>query len=229
MPEYSHVSIDATGRALPLMLLRAKPTLASEEEEANVPPAAISDEVLLQGVRNGDAEAALTLYRRYARLAFTIGFRILKDEGEAEDLAQDMFLRLCAEGATFDGAKGSARTWIIQMLYRRAFDRRAYLHRRHFYSGTDLEQHTNTVVEGRSPEDGMIDRLTAHQLKKAFSELSDRQRETLEAFFFEGLTFAEIAERSGEDVKNVRHHYYRGLERLRQLARQMMRTRKIGR
>jgi RNA polymerase sigma-70 factor (ECF subfamily) len=68
----------------------------------------------------------------------------------------------------------------------------------------------------------MIDRLTAHQLKSAFSELSDRQRETLEAFFFEGLTFAEIAERSGEEVQNVRHHYYRGLERLRQSVRKMV-------
>jgi RNA polymerase sigma-70 factor (ECF subfamily) len=49
----------------------------------------------------------------------------------------------------------------------------------------------------------------------------------LELFFFEGLTLTEIAERSNEDVKNVRHHYYRGLEQLRQLARQMTRNEKI--
>jgi RNA polymerase sigma-70 factor (ECF subfamily) len=115
------------------------------------------------------------------------------------------------------------------MIYRRAFDRRAYLHRRQFYSGTDTEARTNTVGGRGNPEDEMIDRLTVRQLKTAFKELSDRQRETLEMFFFEGLKFAEIAERSSEDVKNVRHHYYRGLERLRQLVRQMMRTRNISR
>lgn len=219
--------MDATGRAISLALLRAKPTVASEEADATE-PSRVADEKLLEGIRNGDEVAALALYRRYARLAFSIGYRVLQDEGEAEDLTQDMFLRLCGEAATFDSAKGSARTWIIQMLYRRAFDRRAYLHRRRFYSGTDLEQYTNTVVEGSKSEDGMIERLTAHQLKTAFSELTERQRETLEAFFFEGLTFAEIAERSGEDVKNIRHHYYRGLDRLRQLARQMMRVRKFG-
>lgn len=201
----------------------------SEQSDAASASSSLRDEELLSKVQDRDLGAALTLFRRYDRLALSIGYRVLQDEGEAEDLAQEIFLRLCSEVGTFDSAKGSARTWIIQMIYRRAFDRRAYLHRRQFYAGTDPEAHTNTLVGRRDLEEDMIDRLTVAQLKTAFSELSDRQRETLEAFFFEGLNFAEIAERSGEDVKNVRHHYYRGLERLRKLARQMVRTRKFGR
>lgn len=220
--------IDGTERALTLPLIRAEHTLASEESESAAVPSTITDEELLERIRNRDEIAALVLFRRYDKLAYSVGYRVLQDEGEAEDLAQEIFIRLCSEVASFDSAKGSARTWIIQMIYRRAFDRRAYLHRRQFYSGTDVEARTNTVGGRRSPEDEMIDRLTVRQLKTAFSELSDRQRETLEMFFFEGLKFAEIAERSGEDVKNVRHHYYRGLERLRQLVRQMMRTRNIS-
>lgn len=221
--------MDAIERALSLPLIRAKHTLAREESEGATEPSTVTDEQLLEHICKRDEASALTLYRRYSRLAFSVGYRVLQNEGEAEDLAQDMFLRLCAEAGTFDGAKGSARTWIIQMIYRRAFDRRAYLRRRNFYSGTDAREYTNTVVEGRNSEDDMIDRLTVQQLKTAFSDLSDRQRETLEAFFFEGLIFAEIAERSGQDVKNVRHHYYRGLERLRQLVRHMMRAGKISR
>jgi RNA polymerase sigma-70 factor (ECF subfamily) len=116
---------------------------------------------------------------------------------------------------------------MIQMIYRRAFDRRAYLTRRHFYSGTDRQERTNAVAQGNKPEIDMIERLTAQQLKAAFSHLNDKQRKTLELFFFEGLTLTEIAERSNEDVKNVRHHYYRGLERLRQLVRQMSRNEKV--
>jgi RNA polymerase sigma-70 factor, ECF subfamily len=83
-------------------------------------------------------------------------------------------------------------------------------------------------MEEKCLENEMVDRLTGQQLKIAFSELTDRQRQTLEAFFFQGLSFAEIATQQGEDVRNVRHHYYRGLERLRQLTRQGMRGRKIG-
>jgi RNA polymerase sigma-70 factor (ECF subfamily) len=190
---------------------------------------ACSDEQLLERIRNRDKESALNLFRRYSKLAFSIGHKILQDEGEAEDLAQEIFIRLCCEVKSFDGAKGSARTWIIQMIYRRAFDRRAYLHRRHFYLGTDTQDGTNTHDGRKSLEDDIIERLTGQQLKAAFSQLTDRQRETLEMFFFEGLRFSEIAERTGEDIKNVRHHYYRGLERLRQVARQMLRTRKTDR
>ena len=116
---------------------------------------------------------------------------------------------------------------MIQMIYRRAFDRRAYLHRRHFYSGTEVQKCTNAVAERNNLERDMIEWLTAQQLKAAFTQLTDKQRKTLEMFFFEGMTLSEIAERSNEDVKNVRHRYYRGLERLRQLARQVMRNEKV--
>ncbi|HEY9713778.1 MAG TPA: sigma-70 family RNA polymerase sigma factor [Chroococcales cyanobacterium] len=220
--------MDATNRALSIPFLRAKHAFVPEKIDVAASSNMPTDEDLLESICNNHEGAALSLFRRYVKLAFSIGYRVLKDEGEAEDLTQEMFLRLCAEAGTFDRAKGSARTWIIQMLYRRAFDRRAYLNRRHFYSGTDVTKQTNTVNGEKSPEGAMIERLTAHQLKSAFSELSNRQRETLEAFFFEGLTLAEIAARSDQDVTNVRHHYYRGLERLRQLVRQMMRDRKIG-
>ena len=221
------MSFDGTERALALPLMRAKPSLASEEIDRAAVSSSHSDEELLERLQDRDKEAALTLFRRYDKLAYSVGYKILQDEGEAEDLAQEIFLHLCAEVGTFDSAKGSARTWIIQMIYRRAFDRRAYLRRRKFYIGTDVEERTNTISGATNPEDEMIDRLTVRQLKTIFSDLSDRQRVTLEAFFFEGLNFADIAERSGQDVKNVRHHYYRGLERLRQSARQMTRTRKL--
>jgi len=212
---------------LTISLLRAKRTLASSEDDAVELP--LYDDDLLDRVRDGDEPAAVTLFHRYDKLALSTGYKVLRDEGEAEDLAQEIFLHLCSEACSFDRTKGSARTWIIQMIYRRAFDRRAYLRRRQFYFGTESEERTNTVGGVENPENRMIDRLTVQQLKTAFSELTDRQKETLELFFFEGMDFAEIAERTGEDVKNVRHHYYRGLERLRESVRKMMRTGKLKR
>ena len=221
--------MDGTERALLLPLMRAKRALVSQQPE-NVTASAVStDEELLERIQKRDESSALTLFHRYDKLAFSVGFRVLQDEGEAEDLVQEIFIRLCSEANSFNSEKGSARTWIIQMIYRRAFDRRAYLHRRQFYRGTDATEHTNTLVGGKNPEEDIIDRLTVQQLKTAFNELRDRQRETLEMFFFEGLKLAEIAERTGEDVKNVRHHYYRGLERLRQVTQQMLRTRNFDR
>lgn len=216
--------MDATERGLAFPLPRARRAFATPNVDSETKTGAtpLSDEELIERVRKGDEGASLALFRRYERLAHLVGLRILQDEGEAEDLAQEIFLRLVAECDTFDKNRGSARTWLIQMIYRRAFDRRAYLRRRQFYVGTNQHECTNTVNGTWNAEEDMIDRLTVGQLKAAFGELSDRQRETLEAFFFEGLTFAEIAKRTGQDLTNVRHHYYRGLERLRQSVRKIM-------
>lgn len=220
------MSIDGAERVITLPLLQARRTLVPGRVDLAIATPSCSDEELLEQIRHRDQASALMFFHRYDRLAYSVGYKILRDEGEAEDLVQEIFLRLFSESGTFDAAKGSARTWVIQMIYRRAFDRRAYLRRRQFYAGTEVTERTNASNEVKNPEDYLIDCLTAWQLKTAFSELSERQRETLEAFFFEGLRFSEIAERSGEDVKNVRHHYYRGLERLRQLVHQMMSIRK---
>src|SRR5258707_2244650 len=89
-----------------------------------------SDEELLLRLEAGDYSAVDPLFDRYATVIFRIGLRTLHDRGEAEDLVQDVFLHLCQKAKGFDALRGSARSWIIPIAYRRAFDRRAYLRRR---------------------------------------------------------------------------------------------------
>jgi RNA polymerase sigma-70 factor (ECF subfamily) len=54
-----------------------------------------------------------------------------------------------------------------------------------------------------------------HLTGEALAALPDAQRQTIQMFFFDGLTLKDIAERRNETLANVRHHYYRGLDRLR--------------
>src|SRR5580704_7090785 len=111
---------------------RASPVLATSETET-------SDEVLLAGVCEGSREALAILFRRHARIVRGVAYRVLRDPSEADDLLQDIFLlvhRLCK---TFDGSKGPARSWILQMTYRRAISRRRYLTSRYFYTRLDFE------------------------------------------------------------------------------------------
>ncbi|MEI9978384.1 MAG: sigma-70 family RNA polymerase sigma factor [Edaphobacter sp.] len=213
--------MDATERVFALPLLGARRTLASGAVALSSTPVD-SDEELIERIRKQDDDALLALFQRYKRLALMIGGRVLRDPGEAEDLVQDVFLRLHSGDISFDSTKGSARTWMVQMIHRRAFDRRDYLTRRRFYDGTDELGYTNAISEVKNPEDDVIDRLTAQQLREAFGELNDKQRETLELFFFEGYTLMEIAQRTNAEVSNVRHHYYRGLERLRVEVRELL-------
>ena len=92
---------------------------------APAPAVTLSDEDLLMlHAQHGDRVALGALFDRYASLVLGIGLRTLRDRGEAEDLVQEVFLSLCEKVRGFDPSKGSGRTWIVQIAYRRAFDRR---------------------------------------------------------------------------------------------------------
>jgi len=186
-----------------------------------VSAASLSDEDLLLRVEREDNAAAAILFDRYADLILGIGVRILHDRGEAEDLVQDVFLGLVRKIRGFDRTKGSARTWIVQIAYRRAFDRRAYLTRRSFYDGTNMDVIQNTLYGAADPESQIVDRLSGKQLYGALAELNEKQRATLHMYFFDGLGLREISEKLGETLENTRHYYYRGLERLRKSTKDL--------
>lgn len=162
-----------------------------------------------------DSAALDLLFGRYARLVLGIALRILDDYGEAEDVVQEAFLYLYQKAFLFSSAKGTARAWIIQIAFHRALDKRMYLGRRGFYLGTEIDSLDDTLLGETDLDREIGAKLDRAQLEKAFEELPALQRRTLELFYFEGLELREIAEKLAEPLENVRHHYYRGLERLR--------------
>lgn len=179
------------------------------------PPSLLSDEALMAGLVAKDAEALDLLFGRYSRLVFAIALRILNDRNEAEDVVQEVFFSLYQKAVLFDSGKGTAKGWIVQVAFSRARDRRAHLSRRGFYSGTDVESLQDTLIGQTDVEHEVSVKLDFSHLRSAFEELTTIQRRTLELFYFEGLELREISERLREPFGNVRHHFYRGLERLR--------------
>ena len=176
-----------------------------------------ADESLIAQVCNGDRESLALLFHRYARIVRGVAFRVLRDPSEADDLVQDVFIlihRLCR---TFDSSKASAQFWILQMTYRRAISRRRYLNSRHFYTQLELDDESFQVAEPRSghckdPNDPILAEL---DLQKMLGTLSEDQQKTLRLHFIEGYTLDEIAKMLGQSKGNIRHHSFRGLERLR--------------
>lgn len=178
-----------------------------------------ADEALIVGISRGDKEALGLLFHRYAHAIHGIALRVLRDPTEAEDLLQDIFLLIHRLSGTFDSSKASAQFWIIQMAYRRAISRRHRLNSRHFYTQLELdEQLIQTGESGFNQSNGPIDqRLAELDLQKMFETLSEDQQKTLRLHFIEGYTLEEIANMLGQTKGNVRHHSFRGLERLRKL------------
>ncbi len=177
-----------------------------------------TDEVLLKCIKEGDSEAMSCLFRRYARTLYSIGRRILRDIAEAEDLVQEVFVYVHRKHSLYDSSRGTARSWIFQIAYTQAFLRRRQLKSHGFYAlaiagvhgKTEIQPHAGTEYD-RSVE-GLFGRAG---WKQVVEDLTVDQRETFRLHFFEGCTFAEIAEKLGQSFANVRNHHYRGLEKLR--------------
>jgi RNA polymerase sigma-70 factor (ECF subfamily) len=220
-------TLEVNGRGSGAIEPRSGSVLAPEEQvvESARTVAQISetsDELLMKQVREGSREALVPLFRRHAHAVRSVACRILRNEAEADDLVQEVFLFVFRKAALFDPSQGTARSWIVQVTYHRAIDRRRYLTSRRYYTFEDVDASAQEPPDGRRPIpswerslDGVWGKKTAAELR---SLLSADQLRTIELHFFEGYSLEEIAELMGQSLVNVRHHYYRGLEKLRRPA-----------
>jgi RNA polymerase sigma-70 factor (ECF subfamily) len=176
----------------------------------------LSDEELFARMRCGSHDALAILFRRYHLMVFRIAKGILRDGGEAEDLTQVVFLELFQAVDKFDPSRGTSKSWIIRYAYHRSLNRKQYLKARAFYgqeqigNGKGLQPAAEPVAT-RGLKEVEVKRL----VQQSLAMLNEPQRETLKSAFFEGLSMAEIAEQQKETLVNVRHHYYRGLRKMR--------------
>ena len=201
---------------LPLRTRRLRSAAQSVNSKPDIE--AISDERLVAAVGEGDREAICLLFERFARPVRDVGRRILRDEGEADDLVQEVFLYIYRKSSLFDRTKSSARSWIFQIAYTQAFLRRRQLKSHGLYASgitdnpREIESRANSGADYDQTVEGLFGRNGWRQIVES---LTEEQRETLRLHFFEGYTFAEIAEKLGQSYVNVRNHHYRGLEKVR--------------
>lgn len=202
-----------------LQLPRLGISETSERNNSSVRSETDPDASLVADVARGSREALGLLFRRYAGLVRGVALRVLKDASEADDLVQDVFVLIHRVAQTFDSSKASVQFWIVQMTYRRALSRRQYLNSRHFYTREELdEQVIPTTIQGLERRDTSLEqRLAELDLERLFGSLSEDQQKTIRLHFIEGYTLDEIAKMLGQTKGNIRHHSFRGLERLRKL------------
>ena len=178
----------------------------------------LPDEDLMAHLQAGHDDALAVLFERYHRLILSVALKILRDEGEAQDEVQAIFLEIYKVAGQFDASRGNTKIWLLQYAYHRSMNRRKYLQRRRFYDRTsellpDLAESSHFASGVGSlalPE-------VRNLVREGLESLNQAQRQTLEMSYFEGMTLREIADETGESLDNVRHHYYRGLGRLRTL------------
>lgn len=168
-------------------------------------------------VKTGDHAALAILMRRHARVVLAVGRRVLHDQGAAEELVQDVFFLIYKRCQLFDPARGSLRAWVVQIAYNEAYRSRQRLSLRHVYEDQTIDHRLDAMEATASPEYQAAVAQSENLLRQTFRRLRNKQRQTMELFFFQGYTLREISEQLGESLGNVRHHYYRGLRELKDM------------
>ena len=82
-----------------------------------------SDELLISLITNGDEQALALLYERKCRLVYSLVYSLVNDISDAEEITQEVFLKVWSKADSFESAKGSVVSWIVTITRRKAIDR----------------------------------------------------------------------------------------------------------
>jgi len=175
-----------------------------------------TDEQLIADLIEGESDALTVLFERYSALVFRIAHRVLRNDAEAEDAVQQVFLDVFRAASQFKPQRGSFKSWLLQFAYHRSFNSRRRLCARGYYVSDSIEEVLpRELFEGADRPLPMASSDVTILVDQVLKLVQPRQRRAIELAYYEGLTAEQTSEVTGESVPVVRHNIYRGLEKLR--------------
>jgi RNA polymerase sigma-70 factor, ECF subfamily len=164
-----------------------------------------SDEQLITNLDGPEVEIALSkLYDRYSRTVFGVGLKILSDRSMAEELVQEVFLKVWRSSGTFDPSRGSFSTWLYRVTRSVALD--LYRKRaRRVRPVSDGNPHLDSSRDpSAGPQEVADESWLSWRVSRALEVLDAPHREVIDLAYFSGLTQSEISERTGVPLGTVK-------------------------
>ena len=175
-----------------------------------------SETELLQQIAQGDQQALMTLYQQYGALVYSLCLRVLRQSGLAEEVTQDVFLKLWRQPDRWNPALGQFSSWLLTISRNAAIDRLRREDRQSPLNWVDSDETENTgatsnfVAEQANWLDGQL-------LRKLLLKLPAEQRQLIELAFFSGYTHSELAELLHLPLGTVKTRLRMGMQKLRLL------------
>jgi RNA polymerase sigma-70 factor (ECF subfamily) len=145
----------------------------------------VEDPELIRQLLSGNHDALAVIADRYQRLVFSVALRIVKDEGEAEDVVQIVFTDIFKRAEQFDSSRGTLKMWLLQYAYSRSINRRHYLEQRQFYSQLDVEDlNPLGFSAGRNRSEGLSTAEVGRLLEQAIHSLKPNQQTAIALVYF---------------------------------------------
>jgi len=175
-----------------------------------------TDMELIEACLSGDQECFTELVNRYKNLVYSIILRMTKDNDEASDLAQDVFLKVYRNLGSYT-PQFRFSTWIMRITSNHIIDH----HRKKRLETVSLEAHmTDTGFSGgtvSSPESLYLKQEQTERINKIVASLPDMYKIPVVLYHQEGLSYQEISDRTGEPLSKVKNRIFRGRKLLKGL------------
>ena len=176
----------------------------------------LTDEECMTRLGGPEVEAALSaLYDRYARTVYGVGFKILGNRSLAEDLVQDVFLKVWRSADTFDPSRGSFSTWLYRVTRSCALD----LYRKRASRVRQVPDGAPHIAAARDssagPQEVVDESWLSWRVSRALEALDAPRREVIELAYFGGLSQREVSERTGVPLGTVKTRTASAFRRLR--------------
>ena len=173
---------------------------------------------LLARITKRERAAFEELYARYSNILYATAMKFLKEDADAQDVVQDVFIQIWDKAKLYDPAKGKPLTWALTMTRNRSIDRiRAIQRRTRLRDDFEKETVADESAGIREALSGVDASERTQILRDAVARLSPEQRKVIDLAFFGGLTQSEIADRLGEPLGTIKARARRGLMKLKEL------------
>ncbi len=164
-----------------------------------------------------DRQAFEVIYDRYGDLVYSTALRVLRDPHLAEDISQEIFVRLWRKPDSYVAERGRFLTWLISVTRNRAVDEVRARGRRQRYETASPEEQERELPAGEAIDPALNAQLTEERriVRAALAELPPEQRQAIELAFFGGLTQQEIADTLAQPLGTVKTRIRLGMQKLR--------------
>lgn len=181
-------------------------------------PASVNDQALVALLSEQDARALDELYGRYSRAIYSLSFRILGDSSSAEDVLQEVFLKLWRQPSSYDPDRGTLSAWLLSVAHHRAID---FLRRQRTRAEQQFPEGWEDAPwessDSTDPANIASHTEEATAIRRALTQIPPAQRLAIEMAFFQGKTHAEISAELGEPLGTAKTRIRLGMRKLRTL------------
>jgi len=139
------------------------------------------------------------LYERYGRIVYSVVYRMIGNGGEAEEIVQEVFLRVWTRAHQIDASCGALGPWILTIARNASID---YIRTKSNRAWRFEPAYSDLMADPASLGPTISDRAT--EIRGAFKNLPAEQRNVIELAYFEGLSQSEISERIGRPLGTVK-------------------------